>query len=55
VLIDLIVTPERMIDCRAGRRPRPAAEIVWLELTEEKIAAIPLGTKLRARHARDHS
>jgi 5-formyltetrahydrofolate cyclo-ligase len=50
VLVDLIVTPERVIDCRAaspGRGPRPAAGIRWDDLTEEKIAAIPLLTALR--------
>jgi 5-formyltetrahydrofolate cyclo-ligase len=42
VLVDFIVTPERIIDCRPGLGPRPAAEIRWDDLTEEKIAAIPL-------------
>jgi 5-formyltetrahydrofolate cyclo-ligase len=42
VPLDLIVTPERVIDCRPGRGPRPAAGIRWADLTEEKIAAIPL-------------
>ena len=40
VPVDLIVTPERVIGCRRGRRP--AAGICWEDLTEEKIAAIPL-------------
>src|SRR6266700_3952066 len=41
VLLDFIVTPERVIDCgRDG--PRQAARICWGDLTEEKIAAIPL-------------
>jgi 5-formyltetrahydrofolate cyclo-ligase len=40
--VDLVVTPERIIDCRPGRGPRPAATISWPELTEEKIAAVPL-------------
>jgi 5-formyltetrahydrofolate cyclo-ligase len=48
VPIDLIVTPDRVIDCRTRRRERPAAGIHWDELTEEKIAAIPL---LAARRA----
>ncbi len=42
VPVDLIVTPERLIDCRARRGPRPDAGIIWDDLTEEKIAAIPL-------------
>jgi 5-formyltetrahydrofolate cyclo-ligase len=47
VPVDLIVTPDRIIDCRPGRPPRPAAAISWEDLTEEKIAAIPLLTALR--------
>src|SRR5271163_2982242 len=42
VPVDLIVTPDRIIDCRRGRGPRAAAGICWEDLTEEKIAAIPL-------------
>jgi 5-formyltetrahydrofolate cyclo-ligase len=42
VPVDLIVTPERVIDCRHARPPRPAAGLQWADLTEEKIAAIPL-------------
>jgi 5-formyltetrahydrofolate cyclo-ligase len=42
VPLDFIVTPERVIDCRAGHGPRPVAGICWEDLTEEKIAAIPL-------------
>ena len=42
VPVDFIVTPERIIDCRAAPGPRPAAGIRWDDLTEEKIAAIPL-------------
>jgi len=42
VPVDLIVTPERVIDCRAVRGSRPQAGIIWGDLTEEKIAAIPL-------------
>jgi 5-formyltetrahydrofolate cyclo-ligase len=54
VLVDLIVTPERIIDCRASRSERggpgaqPAPEICWADLTPEKIAAIPLLSALRA-------
>src|SRR5215470_5827771 len=42
VPVDLIITPERVIDCRAGRRARPKPGVQWADLTEEKIAAIPL-------------
>jgi 5-formyltetrahydrofolate cyclo-ligase len=42
VPVDLIVTPERVIDCRTRRGPRPTSGIIWADLTEEKIAAIPL-------------
>lgn len=45
--VDLVVTPERIIDCRPGRGPRPAPTVSWPELTEAKIAAIPLLTALR--------
>ena len=42
VPVDFIVTPDRTIDCRRGHQPRVAAGICWQDLTEEKIAAIPL-------------
>ena len=42
VPVDFIVTPDRVIDCRSGREPRPDAGICWDDLTDEKIAAIPL-------------
>jgi 5-formyltetrahydrofolate cyclo-ligase len=42
VPVDFIVTPDRVIDCRAARGPRPPAAVDWDSLTEEKIAAIPL-------------
>ena len=42
VPVDFIITPERVIDCRARHGPRPASGIRWDDLTEEKIAAIPL-------------
>jgi 5-formyltetrahydrofolate cyclo-ligase len=45
--VDLVITPDRIIDCRPRRGPRPAAQISWPELTEEKIAAIPLLASLR--------
>ena len=48
VPVDLVITPDRVIDCRHQRGPRPAAGIRWPELTDEKIAAIPL---LAAQHA----
>jgi 5-formyltetrahydrofolate cyclo-ligase len=50
VPVDLVITPDRVIDGRPRRGPRPVAAIRWAELTEEKIAAIPL---LAARRARD--
>jgi 5-formyltetrahydrofolate cyclo-ligase len=42
VPVDLVITPDRVIDCRHQRGPRPQAGICWPELTEKKIAAIPL-------------
>ena len=42
VPVDLVITPSRVIDCRDRRGQRPPAGIRWAELTEEKIAAIPL-------------
>jgi len=51
VPVDLIVTPERVIDCRGRSLTRPTAGLEWADLTEEKIAAIPLLSALRAaRH-----
>ena len=47
VPVDLVVTPERVIDCRGRRGARPDGGIRWTELTEEKIAAIPLLAALR--------
>jgi 5-formyltetrahydrofolate cyclo-ligase len=47
VPVDLVVTPERVIDCRSSRAERPSAGILWDSLTEEKIAAIPLLGRLR--------
>jgi 5-formyltetrahydrofolate cyclo-ligase len=50
VLVDFVVTPERIIDCRSRHGPRPQPGIRWDDLTEEKIAAIPLLTAIqRAR------
>jgi 5-formyltetrahydrofolate cyclo-ligase len=51
VPLDFIVTPDRVIDCRPVRGPRPTAGIRWEDLTEEKIAAIPLLTARRPGHA----
>ncbi len=42
VPVDYIITPERVIDCRPRHGPRPDPGIRWEDLTEEKIAAIPL-------------
>jgi 5-formyltetrahydrofolate cyclo-ligase len=49
VLLDLIVTPDEVLDCRPGRPDRPPATVHWGHLTDEKIAAIPLLTRLRAQ------
>jgi 5-formyltetrahydrofolate cyclo-ligase len=49
VLVDLIVTPERVIDCRGRHGPRTTAGIRWDDLTDEKIAAIPLLSAQRPR------
>jgi 5-formyltetrahydrofolate cyclo-ligase len=51
VPVDLVVTPERVLDCRPGRPPRPEARLRWEELTDEKVAAIPLLRRLRDRAA----
>jgi 5-formyltetrahydrofolate cyclo-ligase len=48
VPVDIIVTPERVIDCRPRHGPRRPASICWEDLTEEKIAAIPLLAAQRA-------
>jgi 5-formyltetrahydrofolate cyclo-ligase len=47
--LDFIVTPERIIDCRPRHGPRRTAGICWDDLTEEKIAAIPLLAARRGR------
>jgi 5-formyltetrahydrofolate cyclo-ligase len=47
VPLDLVITPDRVIDCRSRRGPRPVAGLRWDELTEAKIAAIPLLTAQR--------
>jgi 5-formyltetrahydrofolate cyclo-ligase len=48
VPVDFVITPERVIDCRPRHRPRPDIGIRWDDLTEEKIAAIPLLSAQRA-------
>jgi 5-formyltetrahydrofolate cyclo-ligase len=48
VPVDFVVTPERVIDCRSRHVPPPSAGIAWDDLTDEKIAAIPLLSALRA-------
>jgi 5-formyltetrahydrofolate cyclo-ligase len=50
VPVDLVITPDRVIDCRGRRGERPVPGIRWPELTEEKIAAIPLLAARRAQH-----
>jgi 5-formyltetrahydrofolate cyclo-ligase len=47
VMLDIIVTPERLIEIPRRTRRRPAG-ICWDELTDEKIAAIPLLARLKA-------
>lgn len=46
VYVDLIITPERVIATRPGKKRR-GGRICWDELTEDKIAAIPLLQRLR--------
>jgi 5-formyltetrahydrofolate cyclo-ligase len=43
--VDLIVTPEKVIRCANPRRPRG---IIWGDLTEDQIAAIPVLSTRRA-------
>lgn len=45
VPLDVIVTPERVIDCRGGPHARPDG-VRWDELSDEKIDAIPLLQRL---------
>jgi 5-formyltetrahydrofolate cyclo-ligase len=52
VRLDFIITPERIIACGA-RDGRPVPAICWADLTEAKIAAIPLLTAQRAAQLRD--
>lgn len=51
VPVDFIITPERVIACR-GKGTRPVPGICWEDLTEEKIAAIPLLSAQRAASGR---
>jgi 5-formyltetrahydrofolate cyclo-ligase len=44
IAVDLVVTPDRVIATRGGRRRVP--ELDWGELSAEKIAAIPLLARL---------
>jgi len=44
--VDVVVTPERIVECPRPRRYR-APRLRWDELTDEKIAAIPLLKRLR--------
>jgi 5-formyltetrahydrofolate cyclo-ligase len=53
VPVDFIITPERVIDCRPRHEPRPAVGVCWEDLTEEKIAAIPLLAAQRPGLPRD--
>jgi len=48
VPVDFVVTPERIIDCRAAHGPRGPAGIRWDDLTKEKITSIPLLVARRA-------
>jgi 5-formyltetrahydrofolate cyclo-ligase len=45
--LDLIVTPERVIRCRHPKRRTHEPGVRWDELTEAKIASIPLLRRLR--------
>jgi 5-formyltetrahydrofolate cyclo-ligase len=51
VPVDFIVTPDRIIDCRPSHGPRRTAALQWDDLTEEKIAAIPLLAAQRQQQA----
>jgi 5-formyltetrahydrofolate cyclo-ligase len=45
ITVDLVVTPTAVI--RTGRKRRRVPELDWRDVSEEKIAAIPLLTRLR--------
>ena len=44
--VDVVVTPERVVECPRPRRYR-APRVRWDELTDEKVASIPLLQRLR--------
>jgi 5-formyltetrahydrofolate cyclo-ligase len=44
--VDLVVTPGRVLDCRATHGPRSPGRLHWEELTDHKVAAIPLLARL---------
>lgn len=46
ILVDLVVTPDRVIATGAGRRH---VSLRWDELTDAKVAAIPVLSRLRSR------
>lgn len=50
-LLNLIVTPDRVIRPRRPAKGAQTPSILWEELTEEKIAAIPLLGRLRSRRS----
>jgi 5-formyltetrahydrofolate cyclo-ligase len=52
VHVDLVVTPERVLEC-ARPSGYETPRLRWEELTEEKIAAIPLLERLRAAEGRE--
>jgi 5-formyltetrahydrofolate cyclo-ligase len=47
VAVDLVVTPERVLEV-ARDAPRGPGRVRWEELTEDKVAAIPVLARLRA-------
>ena len=47
VHVDVVVTPERVVECARPSGYEPP-RLRWRELTDEKIAAIPLLQRLRA-------
>jgi 5-formyltetrahydrofolate cyclo-ligase len=49
VRLDLIVTPDRVIECPRAAQGSRAPGVHWDALSEEKIGAIPLLQRLRAR------
>ncbi|MDP9022295.1 MAG: 5-formyltetrahydrofolate cyclo-ligase [Actinomycetota bacterium] len=48
VPVDVVVTPDRVLDCRPGTFPRPDG-VRWEELTDDKVAAIPVLQRLGDR------